>query len=303
MLSARNLTRRYGAVVAANNVSFDVNQGEIVGLLGHNGAGKSTIMKLLTGYIEPSAGSATVNDIDVLAEPERARAQIGYLPENSPLYNEMSVLDYLRFTANMRDIDASDIPERVREAIINTDLQERALDQISTLSRGFQQRVSVAQAILHRPRVLILDEPTNGLDPSQTHQMRRLIRDLSKDATVVLSTHIMQEVDAICDRVLIMSAGRLIVDERLEDLQRGNRILLKSSSSLEDIQSVADQRVSVQGSHSEFVLESRSPDTPVPVDELVRDFVNAGVSVHAISPERRNLEVLFREVSETDNAA
>ena len=224
MLQAERLTRRYGEFVAAADVSFEIEPGEIVGLLGHNGAGKTTIMKMLTGYLEPSSGSARVDGIEVEQNPLAVQAQLGYLPENLPLYPELSVCDYLGFVAELRGVDPG---VAVPRAIAATELQDKALEPINTLSRGFKQRVGVAQAILHAPKFLILDEPTNGLDPSQTQHMRQLIEELAGSATVILSTHIMQEVDAICDRVLILRGGQLVVDERLAALKSSNELRLR----------------------------------------------------------------------------
>ena len=191
MIKAEGLTRHYGDVTAASEVSFEVGSGEIVGLLGHNGAGKTTVMKMLTGYLEPSAGRGLVDGIDVQDQPVAVQQKIGYLPENRPLYADMSVFDYLEFAASLRGMAAREAESGLKNVIESMELGSRAYDKIGTLSRGYQQRVGVAQAILHKPPVLILDEPTNGLDPRQTQEMRRLMRELATTATVILSTHIM----------------------------------------------------------------------------------------------------------------
>ena len=303
MISAERLTRRYGEVVAASNVSFDVGAGEIVGLLGHNGAGKTTIMKILTGFLEPSAGSATIDGIDVQENPAMAQAQLGYLPENLPLYPEMTVVDYLMFAARMRHVGESECGPAVKRAMDATNLRSRALDAIGTLSRGYRQRVGVAQAILHEPQGLILDEPSNGLDPGQTQHMRELIKQLSRTATVILSTHIMQEVSAICDRVLIMRGGELVVDEKLEDLQSSNRIELKSSASLDDVQRAVSDRAEAAAENDRFVLTTTGAGGDAQIADLAHALVNGGVPIHSLAPERRDLEALFREVSEVSDAA
>ena len=191
MIEARELTRRFGDNVAADSVSFAIGPGEIVGLLGHNGAGKTTIMKLLTGFLEPSSGSAEIDGRDVTEHAAEVRRKVGYLPETVPLYSDMTVVDYLEFVATVRGVPPSERVSAVRRAVDATGLREHALAVIDTLSRGFKQRVGVAQAILHAPRFLILDEPTSGLDPAQTQEMRDLIRRLAESATVILSTHIM----------------------------------------------------------------------------------------------------------------
>ncbi len=216
MIEVESLTRHYGGTRAVQDVSFAIGDNEIVGLLGHNGAGKTTIMRMLSGYLEPTSGSVKVDGTDIAAEPAAVQRQLGYLPENTPVYPDMVVVDYLEYAATLKGIESGRRMATVREAILATDLRDRALDRISTLSRGLRQRVGVAQAILDKPRLLILDEPTNGLDPGQTEDMRELIRRLARAATVILSTHIMQEVDAVCDRVLVLREGRLAMDQRLE---------------------------------------------------------------------------------------
>ncbi len=298
MLNADQLTRTYDTVVAAEDVSFEISQGEIVGLLGHNGAGKTTVMKLLTGFIEPNSGTASVDGINVQESPVAARANLGYLPENRPLYRELSVVDYLWFSATVRGIPKSQRRDSVERAVRDTDLSDRALDDIGTLSRGLQQRVGVAQAILHQPRALILDEPTNGLDPSQTQHMRELIRELAKEATVVLSTHIMQEVEAICNRVLIMRDGKIVVDELLEDLKEGNRCWLRSSSEDADVRAALETSTTVQRIDGRYLLSSKDDDTQCDIPSIVRELVAKDIVVNSIEPEKRDLEALFRSVSE-----
>ena len=299
MLKAVGLSRHYGTVKAADNVSFSVEPGEIVGLLGHNGAGKTTVMKLLTGYIEPTSGEAWVNDVLVQDDPVEAQAHIGYLPESQPFYGEMSVADYLMFAATMRGIPFEERASSVQKVVEDTDLAERFLDTIDTLSRGFQQRVSVAQAILHQPPVLILDEPTNGLDPTQTIQMRELIQRLAEESTVILSTHIMQEVDAICDRVLIMRDGELVVDERLDELSRAARVAIRSSASREQLNNVTGLRVDKGSEVDEFFFHvDDGKDAQTQINEVVPKLVEANISIYGVQPERQDLETLFARVSE-----
>ena len=301
MLQAKNLSRNYGDVKAVEEVSFSVEPGEVVGLLGHNGAGKSTIMKMLTGFIEPSQGEVVVDGMSILEEPELVRESIGYLPESPPIYPELSVLDYLFFAARMRGRQDED---EVYNALSATNLESKALEPIATLSRGFKQRVGVAQAILHRPRLLILDEPSNGLDPNQNQEMRDLILTLAKEATVILSTHVMQEVDAICDRVLIMSAGNLTVDENLRDLREGSSIALSTTSEapierlLANEAIVSDLKELDQGRWEIDVNE----DISRAIDHIARACVESGVPIYGIAPKKLNLETLFRDVSEAEGA-
>ena len=299
MLQAKNLSRNYGVVKAVEEVSFSVEPGEVVGLLGHNGAGKSTIMKMLTGFIEPSEGEVLVDGMSILEEPELVRESIGYIPESPPIYPELSVLDYLFFAARMRGRQDED---EVYNALSATNLESKALEPIATLSRGFKQRVGVAQAILHRPRLLILDEPSNGLDPNQNQEMRDLILTLAKEATVILSTHVMQEVDAICDRVLIMSAGKLTVDENLCDLREGSSIALSTTSEAPIERLLANEAIVSnlkeldQGRWEIDVNEDISPA----IDHIARACVESGVPIYGIAPKKLNLETLFRDVSEAE---
>jgi ABC-2 type transport system ATP-binding protein len=296
MIEADRLTRRYGDFLAVDDVSFSISHGEIVGLLGHNGAGKTTIMKMLTGYLEPSAGTVRVDGVNLKDDPPRVQAGLGYLPENLPLYPEMSVADYLDYAAEIRGIDA---PAAVRRAIEATELESKALDPIATLSRGFKQRVGVAQAILHEPRLLILDEPTNGLDPGQTQHMRSLIERLAENATVILSTHIMQEVDAICDRAIILRGGALVLDERLADLKESNCYRLRSAPdlNLETLLSGLDpvRRVEAGGEGSwEVTIEG---DLDAAGAAIAAGLTAAGHPLYELTLKRRDLETVFREVN------
>ena len=299
MINAEELTRRYGETLAVDSVSFSIGGGEIVGLLGHNGAGKTTIMKMLTGYLEPSAGRVSVDGYDVAGAPEAVQQRLGYLPENCPVYPEMTVVEYLDYVAGLRHV--ADRASALKEVLAATDLGGRAHDPIGTLSRGFQQRVGVAQAIVHKPQLLILDEPTNGLDPSQTQQMRDLIRTLAENATVILSTHIMQEVDAVCDRVMILRAGKLAMDERMTDLQRSDRMVLRTDASQQAIESAVAGFAEVAGQDGGYAFDGVSDDASRA--ELARRLVGAGIAVHALGAEKRDLETVFREASaETEEA-
>jgi len=296
MIEAERLTRRYGEFLAVSDVSFAIEQGEIVGLLGHNGAGKTTIMKMLTGYLEPSRGSIRVDGVDLSQDPKTVQGRLGYLPENLPLYPELSVADYLDYAAELRGIDAS---VAVRRAIEATELEEKALDPIATLSRGFKQRVGVAQAILHEPQFLILDEPTNGLDPGQTEHMRSLIERLAESATVILSTHIMQEVDAICDRAIILRGGLLVLDERLADLKQSNRFQLRSHEQM-GLESLLTGLDCVDGAHAEgggVWTVTVNGDLDGAAQAIARALVEGNHPLFELALQRRDLETVFREVN------
>nr|MBP6682291.1 ABC transporter ATP-binding protein [Halioglobus sp.] len=235
MIEVQSLSRRYGKTTAVDDVSFHIGHNEIVGLLGHNGAGKTTIMRMLSGYLEPSAGTITIGGQALEGNAASIQRELGYLPENLPMYPEMMVADYLDYAATLKGIAPDQRYDAVRQAIVATDLGRRALDPVATLSRGLKQRVGVAQALLGRPRLLILDEPTNGLDPQQTEHMRRLIQGLARQATIILSTHIMQEVDAICERVLVLRHGRLALDARLDKLRQSRTMVLRTDNSVESL--------------------------------------------------------------------
>lgn len=221
MIEVQNLSKFYGDFQALKDVSFSVKQGEIVGLLGPNGAGKSTIIKTLTGYLQPDEGAVNVDGIDVLSDPQGVQARIGYLPENAPLYPELTVQGYLRMMADLREIPEADKKARLSEAIKSTGLQDRLTQLIGTLSKGYRQRVGLAQAILHRPKLLILDEPSVGLDPTQIVEIRNLIRRLAEHSTILVSSHILPEVEALCNRAIIIMNGEVRADADLDEL-RGN---------------------------------------------------------------------------------
>ena len=293
MIEADRLTRRYGDFTAVDDVSFRIEPGEIVGLLGHNGAGKTTIMKMLTGALEPSSGTVWVDGAALENAPEAVQRQLGYLPEVVPLYPELAVVDYLAYVAQLRRVD--DARGAVARAVVATDLADKALEPIGTLSRGYKQRVGVAQAILHRPSFLILDEPTNGLDPGQTQHMRQLVRNIADTATVILSTHIMQEVGAVCDRVLMLRDGRLALDERLDDLQTTSRLNLRTDPGA-DIGNLADGSASALGEGRWLV--NATGDLAQAAERLARELVERNIPIYELSPEQRDLETVFREVSE-----
>ena len=298
MIEADRLTRRYGDFVAVDEVSFAIEPGEIVGLLGPNGAGKTTIMKMLTGFLEPSSGRVVVDGEELEGDPRAVQQRLGYLPESLPLYPELLVVDYLAYAADLRAVDSP--RQAVVEAIEATELGDKALEPIGTLSRGFKQRVGVAQAILHKPRFLILDEPTNGLDPGQTQHMRQLVQELARSATVILSTHIMQEVNAICDRALILRNGALVLDERLKDLQRSNRLRLRTAPDATVAALPGTNASSLGDGRWRLTVEG---DLDAASRAIAESLVGAGAPIYELAPEQRDLETLFREVSEAGEAS
>lgn len=304
MIRVKDLTRKYGSFTAVNSISFEIPKGQIIGLLGHNGAGKTTTIKVLTGYLEPTAGEVSIDDLDLSEHRLEVQKKIGYLSEASPLYPEMTIWQYLDYVAKLRGIPDNKRTQAIKEAIKATDLTDKALDAIDTLSKGYRQRVGVAQAIIHKPEILILDEPTNGLDPTQILAMRQLIKDLAKDATVIISTHIMQEVEAICDRVLIILNGKLVVDSSLADLQNIKNITLAVNRPFSDIKGVVSKIDGIKDvehletsegvSHCRLLIsESQANLTP----RIAKAIIEQGWDLYQIQREHRNLETVFKEVN------
>jgi ABC-2 type transport system ATP-binding protein len=219
MIEARNLTKRFGAKVAVDDISFTVERGEVLGFLGPNAAGKSTTMRMLTGFLPPTAGTATIGGNDIVEASLAARSKIGYLPENAPVYPDMTVTRFLEFIAEIRGFSGGEKRRRVGEIIERCFLSEVRFQTTNTLSKGYKQRVCFAQSILHDPEYLIMDEPTDGLDPNQKHEVRGMIREMGKGKTIILSTHILEEVDAVCTRAVIIADGRIVADDTPERLR------------------------------------------------------------------------------------
>ena len=306
MIEAVAVGKSYGDFEALADVSFTIGAGEVVGLLGPNGAGKTTLIRILTGFFEPSAGTVTIDGIDVEADPLAARSRIGYLPESTPLYPEMVVQEYLQMMAAFREVPYSRRRALISEAIWATGLEDRLTSPISELSKGFRQRVGIAQAILHKPKLLILDEPTSGLDPTQVDQVRGLIQRLSKTTTVLFSTHILSEVEQVCDRALILLGGRVRTDARLDELQGTRNVVVGvASDSAPSAQDVAarlgalDIVTSVKsvpghdGEHTFAVDGAADSELARSVFRLARD---AGWELGQLRPVTRDLETVFREL-------
>ena len=295
------LTKVYGEQHAVDNLSFSLKPGEIVGFLGPNGAGKSTTMKMVTGYLQPTGGTATVAGHDAATRPLDVRRLLGYLPESNPLYYDMYVREYLRFSAGLHGIRGAAARKRVEEMIGLTGLGKEAHKTIGALSKGYKQRVGLAQALLHDPQVLILDEPTSGLDPNQILEIRELISRVGQQKTVLLSTHIMQEVQALCGRVLIISAGKLVADSSVADLRKGTAtgaaLLLSVEGAVEqhifkDLKGL--QRWEVAG---EDRYRLHGTDANVLRRETMQWAVRHDVRVVGLQAESQSLEEVFRELT------
>ena len=225
LIEIENLSKRFGGFTAVNGVSFSVARGEVVGFQGPNGAGKSTTMRMLAGFMAPTAGTARICGADVVEEPVRAKRSMGFLPEGAPTYPEMTVSAFLGFTARIRGFRGAELSQRVGRAMERTQLEGVRLQPIETLSKGFKRRVGLAQALLHEPPVLVLDEPTDGLDPNQKHEVRSLIREMAPDKAIIISTHILEEVGAVCTRAIIIARGRVVVDAPPTVLEQTGRSL------------------------------------------------------------------------------
>ena len=267
-------------------------------------------MKMLTGYLEPTAGRASVDGIDVEQDRSAAQARLGYLPENCPLYPEMTVVGYLDFVAELRGLDVARRAAGVRRAIEATELIEKATARIATLSRGYRQRVGVAQAILHEPKVLILDEPTNGLDPSQIRHMRGLIRRLAETSTVILSTHILQEVQAVCDRVIIIDRGRLAVDAKLADLSKGSRLRLVTDALPDDVRGAIAAAAGIgeveleeaRGTARAYALSLNGNDPSEVAPAVARAVHEKGFRLFELRAEQRDIEAVFAQIAAGNGA-
>ena len=305
MIEASHLTRQYGRTTAVSNVSFSIGRNEVVGLLGPNGAGKTTIMRMLSGYLEPSTGTVTVNGENLGQNAYALQRQLGYLPENLPVYPDMIVADYLDYVAAIKGIEPKERLRAVKDALLSTQMQDRALHQIGKLSHGMKQRVGVAQALIGKPRLLILDEPTNGLDPHQTEQMRQLITALSRRATIILSTHIMQEVEAVCERVLILSNGQLAMDTLLADLQGCGHLLLRTDTRVPDLHKqllhmpqVAEAEPLPNNADTALYCLTLHPgtDPDTAAANIAHCVDQAGARLYQLERQVRHLDDVFQEV-------
>ncbi len=293
---------------ALDNVSFSIGQGEIVGLLGHNGAGKTTIMKLLTGYLEPTHGHIYVDGLRMDSDLHLIQSRMGYLPENCPLWPDMSIIEFLLYQASLKGIPKSELNHQVLDVIRRTHLTEKATLAIGTLSKGYRQRVGVANAILNQPKIIILDEPTNGLDPAQTFNMRALIQQLAKTSTIILSTHILQEVQAVCDRVIIVRSGKIVTDTRLDELTQTNGLRVTVDQNEKAMQTLFEDLIGVdsiqlKAKHDDLYQYILNVDVAL-APEICQKIIQAGYQLYELSPEQQNLETLFKQdyVIQTSNS-
>ncbi len=311
-ITVQHLSKSYGPYQAVKDISFTIDKGEVVGFLGPNGAGKSTTLKILTGYLAPSIGIATINGINVLENPILAQQQLGYLPENAPLYPDMTVYEYLQYIGKVRGLGRAERLHAIEEMSAQCQIKDRWHQPIGELSKGYRQRVGLAQALLHNPAIVILDEPTTGLDPNQIVEMRRLIRNIGTTKTVILSTHILSEVQVTCDRVLIIDKGTLVADGTVEDItsqsqsHRHWRLIVQRAKLQLTPNQISERFNQLDGVEHCSILENTpdgelgfslvcSQDVRAGLFEVV---VQSGLTLLEMSPHKDDLESVFHRLTE-----
>jgi ABC-2 type transport system ATP-binding protein len=312
MIKVEGLTKRYARTVAVDNISFEVEKGQIVGFLGPNGAGKTTTMRVLTGFLPPTAGSASIAGYDVVAQPIEVKKRIGYLPETPPLYPEMEVCEYLRFAGRLKGISSADIDRRVDDSLGRCGLGEVRSKLIGKLSKGYRQRVGLAQAIIHNPDVLVLDEPTSGLDPKQIIEIRGLLKSLAGEHTIILSTHILSEVEQSCERVIIISQGKLVAIDSVSNLTnrlRGSEAIsveVESADGRPQATEVQQRLEQVPGVSRVLARDERDGRLSFDVEslqgrsiraEVARSIVQAGWNLSELRPIGLSLEEIFLQLT------
>lgn len=311
MIKAEGLTKQYGALTAVRDISFSVQAGEVLGFLGPNGAGKTTTMRMLAGFVQPTAGRAEVCGHAMDTDPVAAKRCIGYLPEGAPAYGEMTPAEFLRFIAAARGIPASERAQRMDDAIARLQLGKVLHQPIETLSKGFKRRVGLAQAILHDPPVLILDEPTDGLDPNQKHEVRQLIQEMAAGKVIVISTHILEEVDAVCDRAIIIADGRILADETPDALIRRSRYHNAVTLKLEPAGDIAAVATAIRAlpavEHVEVAAGDRSltafPREGQPILTAIADLAGAQRwPLDQLQLESGRLDEVFRRITRPEAA-
>lgn len=301
MVEVKNLCKDYGPMRAIDQINFTLKKGDVVGFLGPNGAGKSTTMKIITGFMAPTSGQAEIAGFDVFEQPLEVKKRIGYLPETPPVYPDMFVADYLQFVAELKKVPSSEIKKNVNLAIEKTNLNAVSKRLIGTLSKGFKQRVGIAQALVSQPEVLILDEPTVGLDPKQVLEIRDLIRELKGDHTIILSTHILPEVQAVCDKVIIINKGRIVAEDSIANLgrlEKGSRVLqvkLRSPKDLNTLLSSQNGVLQISGSLVDWEIQFDGKDQVH--DEILMKLVQTNSGLLEFSPKKLDLEDVFLKLT------
>lgn len=302
MISVKNITKKYGNFTAVDDLSFDVKPGDVVGFLGPNGAGKSTSMKMITGFLVPDIGDIIINGNSVLSETKKVQEQIGYLPEGAPAYGDMTVLEFLSFICQVRQLKGDLKTQRIADVVAKVELHSVLDKPIDNLSKGFKRRVGLAQAIIHDPAILILDEPTDGLDPNQKHQVRKLIKSLAKDKIVIISTHILEEVTAVCNRVVIIASGKKCFDDSpdalLQESKYFNALNLTLDTAPKDsvLSKLPDSVKWEVGNHERnLILFASDPETTS--ESLTQVLENNGCKVEQLFIEQGRLDEVFRSIT------
>lgn len=312
LINAKNLTKSFDQFIAVDKINLQVDRGEVVGFLGPNGAGKSTTMKMLTGFLEPDDGEIFINGIDLKSNPLKAKEYIGYLPEGAPLYSDMIVSDFLSFIGKMRGLSNKKLSNRLEEMADQINLKEMWDRPVETLSKGFKRRVGIAQALIHDPDILILDEPTDGLDPNQKHEMRNLIKKISKNKAIVISTHILEEVEAVCSRAIIIASGKLLANDTPQNLE--NKFLNKHTLSIkisDKINNVVSKEIESSLQYEEIKIQKSDASTyiilvsdnkKVPnLNTVLKQINKHKLNVIEANFEKVNLEKIFRTITTGKN--
>ena len=311
LIEAKGLRKSFGDFIAVDNVDLEVSRGEVIGFLGPNGAGKSTTMKILTGFLEPDSGDILINNIDLKSDPLKAKEFIGYLPEGAPSYSDMNVLEFLTFVGKMRGLNSNLLTTRLDQMANQISLKEVWNKPIETLSKGFKRRVGIAQALIHDPDILILDEPTDGLDPNQKHEMRNLIKTISKNKAIVISTHILEEVEAVCSRAMIIANGKLLVNETPANLEKQftnkDIISIKVSNKIDSILAknlkssinYGDVKIEKVNKYTNKILVSDNKKT-LDLNTVLKQVYKFKLNVIEASFIRLDLEEIFRKITTTN---
>lgn len=313
MIEVRNLSKCFGQKMAVDHISFSVEKGEVLGFLGPNAAGKSTTMRMITGFLTPTSGTAVIGGEDIVNSSLAAREKIGYLPENAPAYSEMTVIGFLNFIAEIRGFSGRKKTQRMEEILEKCFLSDVRFQTISTLSKGFKQRVCFAQSIIHDPEYLIMDEPTDGLDPNQKQEVRAMIREMAKQKTIILSTHILEEVDAVCTRTIIISDGRIVADDTPEGLKARSPVHgavcftlqnTPSNEMVQDLERISDVKAVetlAEGVDNKVVVRiyPAEPLTP-PVDRVTQYLLENNVAIQSFFVEKGRLDDVFHMITTSE---
>ena len=312
LINAKNLRKSFDQFIAVDKINLQVDRGEVVGFLGPNGAGKSTTMKMLTGFLEPDDGEIFINGIDLKSNPLKAKEYIGYLPEGAPSYSDMIVSDFLSFIGKMRGLSDKRLSNRLEEMADQINLNEMWDRPVETLSKGFKRRVGIAQALIHDPDILILDEPTDGLDPNQKHEMRNLIKKISKNKAIVISTHILEEVEAVCSRAIIIANGKLLANDTPQNLEKKflnkHTLSVKISNKINNVvskeikSSLKYEEVKIQKSDASTYIISVSDNKKVPnLSTVLKQINKHKLNVIEANFQKVNLEKIFRTITTGNN--